>query len=416
MNKFIIILVVVGFVIIGGVAWWFILPTRQAPLPAPTETAEPLFPTGGAVSPPASEATEPAPPAIPGQSLPVKQISKKAVAGMFVAGTTATSSVIYLERATGHVYVLPHDGSEAARLSQTTIPKIVTVVGGKTASSIKVLAQYLKDGRRQNFLANLRVASTTPGESFATNASESPVGELSGSLLDANIEQVVFSPVQDKIFHLANSSSGAVGTIFDPITKSQIIIFSSPLNEWLIGWPATSTIALLAKPSAETVGFLYLLDVKTKKSRLVVSGVNGLTTLVNKAGDKILLSGIANGQLAFGWYDLGRQAFSALPVKTLTDKCVWGRDSAAVYCGVPTTLPAGPYPDHWYSGETSFTDNLWKINILTGQAQIIFNPELSNLGEALDAYQLLLTNDETTLYFINKYDSTLWSLDLRPVF
>ncbi len=421
----IIIAILLGLaVILGG--WRFIV-YRSTPLPVTEKsaTSTPLFPTGQKITPAApisqttgrssaSDNTGPNNQIAPSSAL--IQISTRPVAGMFAAGTSSASSVLFVERATGHVYGLAPGSSQSERLSQTTIPKLVWATGAATPSGIKIALQYLTDGRRQNFLAGLNLASSTPGENFARTDNQATLGELRGALLGGTVDQMVFSPAQDKLFYLEQASNGVIGRIIDPAKLNQPTnVFASPLGEWLASWPASSTIALLTKPTAAAEGYLYLLNVKTKQSRRVLSGARGLLALVAPDGQKALASASTGNRLSFGWYDFKNNQWRPLSVSTLADKCVWASDAVTVYCGVPTTLPPAIYPDDWYRGEISLADNLWRINILTGQGQIILNPQLDN-RQPLDVWQPLLANDGRMFYFINKRDSTLWAFELRPEF
>jgi hypothetical protein len=92
----------------------------------------------------------------------------------------------------------------------------------------------------------------------------------------------------------------------------------------------------------------------------------------------------------------------------LPEKCVWTSDSTAAYCGVPQYVPSGAYPDSWYQGITHFTDAVWKIDATTD-----VTTKLSTGSEGLiDATNLTLARNNSFLYFVNKTDGTLWSLDL----
>jgi chromatin segregation and condensation protein Rec8/ScpA/Scc1 (kleisin family) len=50
------------------------------------------------------------------------------------------------------------------------------------------------------------------------------------------------------------------------------------------------------------------------------------------------------------------------------------------------------------------------------QLELIFNPKLAGTGADLDATQLTLSDDQKTLYFVNKNDNQLWALNLTAGF
>ena len=92
---------------------------------------------------------------------------------------------------------------------------------------------------------------------------------------------------------------------------------------------------------------------------------------------------------------------------------MWGSASDVLYCAVPTNLTAGQYPDTWYQGEVSFTDQIWKIDLKTGATTMLVDPVTIRGGEEIDGIKLSLSPDGKYLLFVNKKDSFLWKLDLN---
>jgi len=72
---------------------------------------------------------------------------------------------------------------------------------------------------------------------------------------------------------------------------------------------------------------------------------------------------------------------------------------------------SGSLPDGWYQGVVSFSDDIWRIDITTGVTTMLVSPP-KTAGEEIDATKLLLSPDEAFLLFVNKKDSTPWSLKL----
>ena len=80
-----------------------------------------------------------------------------------------------------------------------------------------------------------------------------------------------------------------------------------------------------------------------------------------------------------------------------------------VYCGVPIDIPEGEYPDEWYKGKTTFSDSLWRVDTENGALEQLARPETDVL-EAIDVAHPFLSTAGDFLFFINKKDSSLWSL------
>lgn len=340
------------------------------------------------------------------------KISNQPVAGAGIFSTT-TNAVVFVEKTTGHLYQIISGEENPARLSNTTIPKITEAIFGGNNGQISIILRYFKDGRTQNFFAASRAPERAGGE-FLT---EGDLPALTGKFLNPNIYQIAASPDKNKIFHLSKQGGETVGAIADFDGGNPKIVFTSALNDWIASWPADSTVAVQTKPSSGLSGLVYFLKPQTGEVKKVLSGVPGLSTLVSPDGKKILQSSSVGAAISLGVYEVESDSFRLLPVRTLAEKCSFASDGETVYCGVPGRIPPNIIlPDEWYSGEAFLTDNVWKINLVSRKAEILFNPELAGLTEPLDIGQLLLSPDGKTLYLVNKLDSGLWALNLAAGF
>ena len=366
----------------------------------------PESPSGGGTTPtdsgtkipPAEVSTDTQIPSI------LKELSKRASAGA-VSPTASSSDMVmvrFVEQGTGNVYEVSPEFSTETRLSNTTIPKINEVLWNKTGT--RLIARYTKDGEDdtvQSYYAEL------------TNSGQSQ-GELQGSFLSENIEVMTKNPEQNKLFYILGHSGGSTGIIseFDGTKKIQIL--DSPLREWLVEWPSSGTIALTTKPSASVPGFLFLLNAKTGALTRAVSEIKGLTTLVSPDDSSVLYSENVSGDLSLKIYSFKSGVSEDATVTTLPEKCVWSRnDIEAVYCSVPTYIPNGLYPDGWYQGLVSFSDDIWKLNPKTGTGELLVRLKEATKKD-IDGTNLFLSQKEEYLFFSNKNDSHLWSLRLKP--
>ena len=73
-------------------------------------------------------------------------------------------------------------------------------------------------------------------------------------------------------------------------------------------------------------------------------------------------------------------------------------------------MPEALYPDDWYKGLVSFSDVLVKINAENLSASSFV---LDPAGAGPDAVNLFLSEDEKTLFFMNRRDNSLWRVDLE---
>ncbi len=335
-----------------------------------------------------------------GSASPLKHLVVEPIAGFMSFEQNGVAMVRYAERATAHTQDIDLTGTrEPLRVSNTTIPKIYRA--SWLGSSTTVALQYL-DTSTENIVTYL--AKILPGNG-------SGAGRLQGSFLPQNTLAVVASPTNTKMAYLFPDGNG-VHLMSAAVDGTKAVeIFSSPLNEWLLSWPATDTIALATRPSATVAGALYFLNVNVRTLTSVLGDIPGLTALPSPKLTKVLVSQGGSEHL-LTIFDVKKKTNIAVPLWTLAEKCVWSRSRDSVlWCATPFDIEDSSLPDSWYQGVTSFADNIVEINAETGKVTLI-EALIGETGESLDAMGLMPTPDEKQLLFINKNDSTLWSLRL----
>ncbi len=308
----------------------------------------------------------------------------------------------YVDRATGNVYQTFADKIKEERFSKTIIPKIYDAFFGN--HGLSVVMRYLKaDGRTiETFVGAL------PKEYLGDKKSDN---EIKGYLLPNNVRDISVSPDSLKVFYLFDGTFGdtIIGTTLNLTTSSKVQVFDSPFTEWLSQWATTNGVTLTTKPSSRIEGYAYDLDLTKKSLTKTLGDINGLTTLKSPNGKLTLYS---DGNLSLYVHHQDTRSSDLLGIKTLPEKCIWGKVSDIVYCAVPKSQGGGELPDSWYQGEVSFDDQIWKIDIKTGNSTLILDPATIT-RESIDATKLLLDEGENYLFFVNKKDSYLWKLNLK---
>ena len=308
----------------------------------------------------------------------------------------------YVDRATGNIYETFADKIIEQKYSATTIPKVYEAFFGNKENS--VIMRYLKTDERtiESFVGNI------PQEYLGTAVDGT--AEVKGSFLPENIEDASLSPDGSNIFYLFAAGDNLVGATMNLTTSKKTQIFDSPFTEWLSDWGNSKTITLTTKPSSGIPGYAYEMDAATGKNlEETLGGINGLTTLGSPDGKMILYG---DDGLNLFVYHNDTKVSDRLGVKTLPEKCVWGNTSSVVYCSVPKLPALALYPDSWYQGEVSFSDQLWKIDLKTENATMLADPAAIS-GEEIDGIKLALDADENYLFFVNKKDSYLWEYSLK---
>ena len=314
----------------------------------------------------------------------------------------------YVDRATGNIYQTFADKIEEKQFSTTIIPKVYEAFFGNKGQS--VVMRYLKSDAK----TIITFVGTLPKEVFGGDTAGG--NEIKGTFLPENIKDLSLSSDSNNIFYMFlsgnNLGDGVIGTTFNLLNVKKIQVFDSPFTEWLSSFPNNKMITFTTKPSSQIPGYMYTMDPSNKNYNFhkMLGGINGLTTLISPNGKLVLYS---NDNLSLNIYHTDTKVSDTLGVKTLAEKCVWNKTSDVVYCGVPKSIENSQYPDSWYQGEVSFGDQIWKINIKTGNTTMIADPVTINGGEDIDSTKLALDDGENYLFFVNKKDSFLWELGLK---
>ena len=319
--------------------------------------------------------------------------------------TEFSGAVRYIARAEGIIYETFLDKIEERKFSTTIIPKIYETYfsNHKNKKGESVIMRYLKtdDKTIETFLGV--VPKDVLGGDTGNN-------EIKGAFLPDNITDVSISPDTTKIFYLLNVGDNIVGTVLNLLDNKKAQVFDSPFTEWLSFWPNSSMITLTTKPSFSVPGHMYTINPGTKSFNRMLSNVNGLTTLTSPDGKSVLYG---DNNLSLSIYHVSTKVSDILGIRTLPEKCVWGKGNDIIYCAVPTFATFGQYPDTWYQGEVSFSDQIWKINTKDGNATMLLDPATAPGGEEVDGIKLALDANGKYLFFVNKKDSFLWKLDLQ---
>ena len=310
----------------------------------------------------------------------------------------------YVDKATGNIYQTFTDQINERKFSNMEIEGIYEAYFGNNGNT--VISRYLKSSPLLSGETIITYSGSLPKEILGNDSVVE--NNISGSFLPENIIDMSISPNTTKMFYLFNWKEGVVGTTAFSNGDNKKQIFDSKYTEWLTQWPNENTITITTKSTSFVPGFMYIINPNNSSIGLkrILGGIRGLTTLTSPNGKLVLYS---NDTVSLNIYDIETGEAQTLGVKSLPEKCVWGISSDVIYCAVPKLIDNSfSYPDSWYRGEVSFSDDIWRIDVSQGNAKIIFNSE-----EEIDGVRLMLDQNEDFLFFINKKDSYLWGLTLE---
>lgn len=315
----------------------------------------------------------------------------------------------YVNKATGNIYQTFADKIDERKFSSVVVPKVYEAYFGNNGNS--VVMRYLKDNPSAGQAGNNTI-ETYVGTLQKEYLGADSVGNnaVTGSFLPENISGVSISPDSSKLFYLFNVSDSAIGVSYSLQTGTKVQIFESPFTEWLPSWPKGNMLALATKPSADVPGYMYAINPDRKDFNKILGGINGLSALLSPDGKSILYS---DNTLSLSIFNTETRESASLGIRTLPEKCVWNNSSEEVYCAVPRYIPDGSYPDSWYQGEVSFSDQIWKIDIRSGNTSMLSDPMESQANTDIDGVNLILDSNENFLFLMNKKDSYLWEFKLK---
>jgi hypothetical protein len=354
----------------------------------------------------------------------VREIWATPVGGFVASSTTATSTFVrFVDRGTGYVYDMNAASATPMIASNTTVPLVYESYWNRNGMS--AIFRYIKEGTDDitNFYVELRsnpatvVAGSNTGTS--TTAVSAPVltttpYALRGKYFPGTIIDAAVSPKGNQIFTIELVNGASEGFISNLDGSGSTEIFSTPLTQVDAFWPTATTLMMATKASANSAGYLYSINAKTGAMSEVLGGVNGLSVVPNPTGQLVLYSDLStSGSLVTSLYNIKTASSQDLPFVTLAEKCVWSRANPNdLFCAVPSTVPSGTYPDDWYKGTASTIDRIWEIDTDTGTVHLV-SDLTQDAKVSIDAEWLALDPTERFLYFVNKKDLSLWSLDLN---
>jgi hypothetical protein len=348
----------------------------------------------------------------------LREVTEKPTAGLFSYNKTGKTYVEYAEKETGNIYEVGMEDMRANRLSNSIITRVSEAFFGNGGKS--VVLRYVKTNSDiiTSFVLDLtkstrETSSTYNATTTATTATDNALP--SGKFLSQGIQDMKVSKDSNGLFYLMRTGDFndriSVGSIFDFQKNKTSEVFLSPFSEWLPVYFDGSTALLQTKASQNVPGFLYSFNIKTGDLQKIIGDVSGMTTLPSPDKQKILYSKSNRGGITLQIYNQKESSTIDVSLQTLPEKCVWKNDNLSIYCAVPNPFPNGEYPDSWYQGIISFSDDIWKVDAVTGKTVSIFSPRSLTL-KLLDMTNLTLSPSEDFLFFINKRNSSLWAFDL----
>jgi dipeptidyl aminopeptidase/acylaminoacyl peptidase len=267
-----------------------------------------------------------------------------AVTGRRVAGAVGLGGNRYrfVEAGTGHAYEVSN-GSVEQKISNTTYLQAHDAVWSPTGSHVAV--SYEVDG-----VMHTAIEHISDTEVVGASSTEK---EIVGT-----IHSLSWSADGLTLRFVRETAKGSDGIAFDPVKKTEKVLFQTPLREVVVTWDPTPLIVTRAARSL--TGYAYRSDL-TRES----NGIPALT--VSARGDVLLFAGLVDSSLT-SWFTTN-DVVTSLETAVIPEKCTLV-DTGAI-CATPKQFDPSRYPDEWYRGEEIYDDEVRFIDGDTGTARAI---------------------------------------------
>lgn len=415
MRRILLIIIVLGLA--GGAVWYFGFRTTITPTGEETSGFKTFFPLGGSSS---ENSDNQIPTTDPNEQIPVsttssfKQLTTRPIAGftsfpitktIIVPSTTPggkpTTQIItdyfirYVARQSGFVFEIKNDLAPL-QISNIFIPAIYEAL--------------FIDNNTTAILRFLRDDGHTIGSYSVPIPPENPDGtrtQKEGVFLSDNITNLAISPDSKELARLTVEQTQGVITTSTSQDKSRKEIIRHPLKEWIVSWPQNNSFFLQTKSAGIVDGFLYKVDKTEKRLRRVLGNVKGLTTTVSPSGTYVLYSESTTNGFMTKILNTKTGTVKNTNLSILPEKCVWLKNEDLI-CAGNTAVAPGVYPDSWYAGLTTFSDQLFRIYTSVNTFDVIYrNDELP-----FDMTHLQIDESRNILFFIDKPTGFLWQFSL----
>lgn len=310
-----------------------------------------------------------------------------------VTQTTYSHRIRYVSRSNGYVYEI-EDGQIPLQISNVYIPNIYETLFGDSANT--ALLRFLRPDEQTIATYSVPVPLANPDGTRT---------QKEGVYFPDGVTQTAISPDKTQVAYLTNGPSGATLSLTSLTNTKKTTLIQTPFREWLLSWPTAKSLYVQTKPSASVLGYLYRIDTSDKKLRRILGDINGLTTSVSPSGTYILYSQRSDTSFITRLFNTKTNETRTLSLAILPEKCTWLQNEDLM-CAGNTTVPTAEYPDAWYQGIVSFSDQLYHIS----SSNLIYDTVYDGSGSSYDMTNLSVDETGRVVYFIDKPTGLLWQL------
>ncbi len=312
----------------------------------------------------------------------------------------ATSTVVrFQERATGHIYDVFEFIEAPQKVSPVTEQKIYSTQWSNN-KNIFIYKKLISNNEYIQTNIGELVFSTSSDVFLKTNNISNIVSDLT---LNKETNKLIYSIKQNGFSSIALSNIDRTG---------EQIIKNLYFTEFTLDIINKDNVLITTNSSQVAPGYAYILNTTSKAFSKILGGVSGLLIKVSPNTRHYIYSGSNIDRPVVSIVDSQTQTSTLLPFDTLpSEKCVFSKKQPTAYCFGSILYKKAQYPDDWYKGKVLNFESLYKIDLTNSSASLVYSLTADELNA--DVYNVQLSDNEDFITFQNKYDLTLWSIDLE---
>lgn len=351
----------------------------------------------------------------------LRQISFEPVSGYMAYSTTSTSTKVSLtpegqelteefqatstairfqERATGHVYDVFEFIPAPQKISNITEQKIYNTLFSNNKDQFVFQVPTFNNESIKSVFATLQFSTTT-----GTTLTKSDISStISDFIFNKGANKLIYSIKQNGVSTLYSSNIDRSGE------KS---ITTLPFTEFVLDTINSSDVLVTTKASKSAPGYTYSLNTTTGAFTKILGNIPGLLAKVSPDKKYYLYSQSEQNRPSVRSYNVASSTTNIVTIDTLpSDKCVFSQvSSSQAYCFGSIMYKPATYPDDWYKGKVLNFESLYRLDLQQNTVTPLYNFEIDELS--FDVVSTQITPQDGFIIFQNKYDLTLWSIDLK---
>jgi hypothetical protein len=323
---------------------------------------------------------------------PLRQLTLRPVAGFFVPDDVLSTYIRYVERGTGYIYEINLGTGEETQVTSLTVPQTVQAFFAPDGSSV-ALTNYESDIQNTVILqlqqtgSGFEITNSVPLPPFADNLSYQSTST---------------------ILYTLTSNEGTIGYSYNLNTQLRKELFSVPLTQITTVWGnGVVDTYFYPKPTRHLPGSVYWLK-NNEPTRLTLSekGFMFLANNTNRLATALFDKKTFSTKTLHGGVSPTQFAYPLLP-----EKCAfYDAMSESMWCGASPESADADFLEDWYQGSLNADDDLWLINISTGEMSLLSDMQTES-GRQIDIASIKSAPAGLSVFFTNKIDSTLWMYD-----